>query len=152
MSFSKKLEIYNTTRNPAFCQGKMSGAEAPGKFARSNARGVTPGKMHKLVANCWQLFGRSAASLGDFLTDFCQGLLLVWLLAKCRSIILFIIAPIPFIEIIFAHRENWSISSLTKKNSALPHLHSSLGIIILTCYNFMCIFFDCLFTYFFSLI
>jgi hypothetical protein len=37
--------IYFTTRKIAFCQGTMPGADAPGKFARSNAR-ETPGKLH----------------------------------------------------------------------------------------------------------
>jgi len=115
-----------------------------------NARGSTPGKMQKLVANRWHVFDRSVATLGIFLTEFCQGLLL----AKCRSIILFIIAPVPFIDTIFySYRfftviENTSISTLRKK---LCSFTSSSGITLLTCYNFMCIFFDCLFTYFFHL-
>jgi hypothetical protein len=36
---------HDTTRKIAFCQGTMPGADAPGKFARSNAR-ETPGKLH----------------------------------------------------------------------------------------------------------
>jgi len=61
-------DIFITTRNLAFCQGTMPGAEAPGKFSRSNAR-ETPGKLQfqtgqnarsKPLASCcnpWQIVG-----------------------------------------------------------------------------------------------
>jgi len=60
MGYKNKSPAY-TTRNLAYCQGRMPGARIPGKFARSYAREnswqICQGQPHtKVVTKCIKLF------------------------------------------------------------------------------------------------